>query len=84
MYVKDAVAKASDYLPEIFTDAQGQELRLEGVEKTDDGRFWAVAFSYVATGAQSGELSRDYKTVKIADVGGEFVGARNGVLLGVM
>jgi len=84
MHVKDAVQKASDYLPEIFADARGQELRLEGVEKTDGGKFWAVAFSYIPTAAERGELSRDYKTVKIADTGGEFIGARNGVLLGAM
>ncbi len=82
MQVKEAVEKASVYLPEIFDSAQGKELRLEGIEKSEDGRFWKVTFSYdpgfmdtVVRGM------REYKTVKLRDDSGEFVGAQNGVLL---
>jgi hypothetical protein len=81
MQVKEAVDKASLYLPEIFDSARGKELRLEGVEKTEDGRFWKVTLSY---DPQEGALLhgiREYKTVKLRDDSGEFIGAQNGVLL---
>jgi hypothetical protein len=86
MQVKDAVQKAGEYLPEVFNAAEGRELRLEGVEKTDDGRFWKVTFSY-ESGKSSQvlmSLSRDYKTVKLRDVDGEFMGAQDGNLLAVL
>ncbi len=87
MQVKEAVDKASQYLPEIFDSAKGKELRLEGVEKSDDGRFWKVTFSYSGDSHDAegrtilmGRML-EYKTVKLRDDGGEFVGAQNGVLL---
>ena len=83
MQVKEAVEKASTYLPEIFDSAQGKELRLEGVEKTDDGLFWKVTFSYdPETRMSLLQGLREYKTVKLRDDSGDFVGAQNGVLLG--
>ncbi len=83
MQVKEAVQKASEYLPEVFETAADKELRLEGVEKSDDGRFWKVTFSYGAThGISLGSLLRDYKTVKLRDDNGEFIGAQDGKLLG--
>ena len=82
MQVKEAVEKAQHYLPEIFGSAQGKELRLEGVEKSEDGRFWKVTFSYDPSGNVLGSLMREYKTVKLQDDTGDFVGAQNGVLLG--
>ncbi len=82
MQVKEAVEKASVYLPEIFDSAQGRELRLEGIEKSEDGRFWKVTFSYDPADSESFLRGlREYKTVKLRDESGEFVGAQNGVLL---
>ena len=82
MQVKEAVQKASEYLPEVFETAADKELLLEGVEKTEDSRFWTVAFSYRAGDEGLAMLSRAYKTIKLRDSNGEFVGARNGVILG--
>jgi hypothetical protein len=81
MQVKEAVEKASQYLPEIFESARGRELRLEGIEKTDDGRFWKVTFSYDPAVSSLLHAIREYKTVKLRDDSGEFIGAQNGVLL---
>jgi len=82
--VKEAVQQASKYLPDVFDSAAGRELRLEGVEKTEDSRFWTIAFSYSPGDSGFDALSRDYITVKLRDLDGEFIGARNGVLLGAM
>ena len=71
--VKEAVQKAQHYLPEIFEGAAGKDLLLEGVELTDDAKFWTVTFSYGPV------LDRDFKTVKLRADDGEFVGARNGL-----
>ena len=84
MQIKEAVQQASKYLPDVFDSAAGRELRLEGVEKTDDSRFWTIAFSYTLGDSGFDALSRDYKTVKLRDSDGELIGARNGVLLGEM
>jgi len=83
MQVKEAVEKASSYLPEVFDSAQGKELRLEGIEKSEDSLFWRVTFSYDPSSANVLlQRLREYKTVKLRDDTGEFVGAQNGVLLG--
>lgn len=85
MQVKEAVQKASQYLPDVFETAANKELRLEGVEKTDDGRFWRVTFSYDSSSDRPSSftsLLRAYKTVKIRDDNGEFIGANDGNLLG--
>jgi hypothetical protein len=37
--VKEAVRKAQAYLPDVFQSVEGQDLRLEGVELSDDSRF---------------------------------------------
>ncbi len=84
MQVKEAVQRASKYVPDIFDSATGRELRLEGVEKTDDSRFWTVAFSYSLGDEGFDALSRDYKIIKLRDSTGELIGARNGVVLGEM
>ena len=81
MQVKEAVQAASKYLPEVFDTAAGRELRLEGVERTDDGRFWSVTFSYPNGDEGLAALARSYKTVKLRDHNGEFIGARNGMVL---
>lgn len=82
MQIKEAVQLASRHLPEVFESAQGRKLRLEGVEKTDDSRFWKITLSY--TEADDGglaSLSREYKTMKLRDEDGELMGARNGFLI---
>ena len=85
MQVKEAVETASKYLPEIFESAKGKELRLEGVEKSEDGRFWKVTFSYDTTNPTSLlRMLRDYKTVKLRDANGEFMGAQDGNLLAAL
>ncbi len=84
MQIKEAVQQASKYLPDVFDSATGRELRLEGIEKTEDSKFWTVAFSYSLGDKGFESLSRDYKTVKLRDSDGELIGARNGVLLGEM
>ena len=77
--VKEAVQKAKTYLPEVFESAQGKDVRLEGVELTDDARFWTVTFSYSEPSGLLGSIGRDYKTVKLRAEDGEFFGARNGL-----
>ena len=71
--VKEAVQKAQGYLPEVFEGAEGRDLVLEGVELTEDAKFWTVTFSYGPV------FERDFKTVKLRADDGEFVGARNGL-----
>ena len=44
--VREAVQKAQTYLPDVFPTAEGKEVRLEGVELSDDAKFWTVTFSY--------------------------------------
>jgi len=84
MQVKEAVQRAGELLPEVFPVAAQRELRLEGVEKTDDGLFWKVTFSYYESGGPLGLISRDYKTVKLRDSNGELMGAQGGMLLSAL
>ncbi len=72
--VGEAVQKSKIYLEEVFPDAKDQNLQLEGVELSDDGKFWYVTFSYGYHGP-----FRSYKTVKVSAASGKFFGARNGV-----
>jgi len=80
MRVGEAVLAANAGLLEVFPDAQDKELLLEGVEKSDDGRFWQVTFSYSTVAGSHDPLARSYKTVKLRDEDGELMGARNGFL----
>lgn len=75
--VREAIERAQNYLPEVFRDAAGQQLRLEGVELTDDTKFWTITFSYQEP--SNSAYGRDYKTVKLRSKDGEFFGARNGL-----
>jgi hypothetical protein len=84
MEIKEAVQRASKYLPEVFEAAAGRELRLEGVEKTDDSRFWKITFSYASGDSGLAAIDRDYKTVKLRDSDGELMGVQNGMLLTTM
>jgi len=81
MQVKEAVQKASKYLPEVFDSAAGKELRLEGVERSEEGQFWKITFSYPTAAFGVESLGRAYKTVKLKDSNGEFIGAQNGALV---
>ena len=45
--VREAVQKAQTYLPDIFKSAEGKEVRLEGVELSDDSKFWTITFTTV-------------------------------------
>jgi hypothetical protein len=81
MQIKEAVQQASKYIPDVFEAAAGRDLRLEGVEKTDDSRFWKITFSYTLGDSGVEALSRDYKTVKLRDSDGELMGVQNGMLL---
>ena len=76
--VREAVQKAQTYLPDIFKSAEGKEVRLEGVELSDDSKFWTGTFSYDPTRPeQLLPMPREYKTVKLRAEDGEFFGARN-------
>ncbi len=77
--VKEAVQRAQAYLPQVFHSAEGQDLRLEGVELTEDAKFWTVTLSYLNPSGPDGLLDpfrRDYKTVKLSADDGQFYGAR--------
>jgi len=82
LQVKDAVKRAREYLPELMFDGPRQiaDLRLEEVEISEDERFWAVTFSYLPVDSTSPIPLRQYKTVRIKAIDGEFVGVRNGML----
>jgi hypothetical protein len=86
--LREAVQKAQTYLPDIFPTAEGKEMRLEGVELSDDSKFWTVTFSYNSTGPIGRDARgmielpgslREYKTVKLRAEDGELFGARNGL-----
>jgi hypothetical protein len=60
--VKDAVQRAQAYIPDIFQSAEGKEMRLEGVELSDDAKFWIVTFSYdPGRPEQLVRMPREYK-----------------------
>ena len=80
MRVKEVVLAAQQGLLEVFPEADGCALRLEGVEKSDDSRFWQVTFSYVGPDESPLLPYRAYRTVKLRNEDGEFMGARNGFL----
>ncbi|MCJ2060952.1 hypothetical protein MKL09_31085 [Methylobacterium sp. J-048] len=73
--VKQAVAKARDYLKAVFSDEQISELRLEEVEfdKRDDA--WLITFGLLRPGSENlarfgavpggTMLNRTYKVVRI-------------------
>jgi len=77
---KEAVRRAQSYLPDIFESAAGKEMQLEGVELSDDTKFWTVTFSYWPSGESTTFLPREYKSIKLRAEDGEFFGARNGLL----
>jgi hypothetical protein len=65
---KSAVQQATSYFRDLFPTAQ--DLRLEEVELSTDGKFWLVTFSFAKPelnvfGAFVSNPARDYKVVKI-------------------
>jgi hypothetical protein len=83
--VGEAVQRSKVYLGEVFPSAKDQELQLEGVELSDDEKFWYVTFSYLAPVEEKDASSFSaprfptYRTVKLSSEDGQFFGARNGV-----
>ncbi len=81
LQVKEAVQKAQTYVPEVFESADGNDLLLEGVELSDDSKFWKITFSYHSKlPNEVFHNLREYKTIKLRAEDGEFFGARNGLL----
>jgi hypothetical protein len=65
---KAAVQQAGSYFRDLFPTAQ--DVRLEEVELSPDGKFWLVTYSFAKPdlavfGALVSNPSRDYKVVKI-------------------
>lgn len=82
--VKEAVRKAQTYLPEVFESAAGASLQLEGVELSEDSKFWLVTFSYslspdmmLGLDGKPAITPREYKTIKLDSASGSLFGARN-------
>jgi len=86
LQVRDAVQRAKEYLPGLLFDTTDQiaDIRLEEVELSEDEKFWTVTFSYVPVVDRSVPLIiRQYKTIRMKALNGEFVGLRNGMLASV-
>lgn len=81
MQVRSAVQVASRHLAEVFPDAAGCELRIEGAEKSDDEKYWWITFSYPRQEGKVEPFYREYRTVKLRNSDGELMGARNGTFL---
>ncbi len=79
MKVREAIELATGHLAEVFPESSSLTLRVEGVERSDDEKYWKVMFSYPR--AQREEpFYRDYRTVRLRDADGAFMGAVNGLL----
>jgi hypothetical protein len=85
LQVQDAVKRAKAYLPGLLFDTSSQiaDVRLEEVELSEDEKFWNVTFSYLPVDTTVPLVMRQYKTIRIKAVSGEFVGLRNGMLASV-
>ncbi len=83
--VTEAIQKSKTYLGDVFPSAKGQDLLLEGVELSDDGKFWYVTFSYSAPESEKNNDDfgapryQTFKTIKVRSEDGQFFGARNGL-----
>ncbi len=79
--VAEAVQRSRTYLGEVFPSLKDQALQLEGVELSDDGKFWYVTFSYAESqlGGARVPTFPAYKTIKVRAEDGQFYGARNGL-----
>jgi len=70
--LQEAVSTSRKFLLDVFEDeAKPSGLSLEGVELTEDMKFWLVTFSYwVGT-------TKTYKAVKLRAEDGIFIGIKN-------
>ncbi len=80
MLVREAVDTAREQLGVVFPDSLGCVLRLEGVEKSEDEKYWYVTFSYPRQEGRVEPFYREYRTVKLRNADGELMGVRNGTL----
>ena len=80
MKVNEAVQEATKQLAEVFPDSNGPELRLEGVQRTEDEKYWQIMFSYPEKEGRTEPFYRNYRTVKLRDADGAFMAAVNGLL----
>jgi hypothetical protein len=85
--LKEAVQQSKSYLSEIFPVSYVKDFQLEGVELTDDEKYWQVTFSYYGPEEPpKGEpdfatpLFKTYKTVKVRASDGALFGVKNGLL----
>lgn len=85
--LKEAVQQSKSYLSEIFPINYVKDFQLEGVELSDDEKYWQVTFSYWGAEEPSPEklnfetpLFKTYKTVKVRASDGVLFGVKNGLL----
>jgi len=85
--LKDAVSRARAYLTDFFSMNSVKELQLEGVELSEDEKYWLVTFSYFGPEELSDAepsfgkpFYKTYKSVKIKASDGSLVGLKNGLL----
>lgn len=67
--LQQAVSNSKKYLVEVFDEARTNGVTLEGVELSEDMKFWLVTFSYWIL------TTKKYKTVKLR--------ADDGIVLGI-
>ena len=80
MTIQEAVETATRHLAEVFPESAHCVLRVEGLERSDDEKYWKVMFSYPRDQGRIEPFYRDYRTVRLRDADGAFMGARNGLL----
>lgn len=68
--IRQAVSDSKKYLVDVFEEAHSSGVTLEGVELSEDMKFWLVTFSYWI-----GTLKK-YKTVKLRSDDGIVLGIR--------
>lgn len=67
--LRQAVSDSKKYLVDVFEESHLSEVTLEGVELSEDMKFWLVTFSYWVS------TLKKYKTVKLR--------ADDGIVLGI-
>jgi hypothetical protein len=87
MDVKQAVAKAKDYVQELFGDEQISNVGLEEVEFDDSAKTWKITIGFnrpwdeprnvFGAIAQANRPTRSYKVVLINGFNGEALSVRN-------
>jgi len=78
--VKEAVARALEFLGDIYANEKLKDVRLEEVERDDRAPYWFVTLSYLkestpsnVAAAISGSSGREYKVIKLNSENGEVV-----------